>query len=84
MCLAIPSKVLSVEGKKAVVDMGGAEKEVSLRLVPSAKKDDYVLIHAGYAIEIISTGEAMETLRIIGHIAGLQQNDKKAVQGEEK
>lgn len=64
MCLAIPAKVISVEGDKAKVDFGEAViREVNVTLV-NAKVGDYVLVHAGYAIQVLEEEEALETLRL--------------------
>ncbi len=64
MCLAIPALVMSVEGSKANVDFGqGVLREVNVSLV-EAKIGDYVLVHAGYAIQIVEKNEALETLRL--------------------
>jgi hydrogenase expression/formation protein HypC len=64
MCLAIPALVMSVEGSKANVDFGqGVLREVNVSLV-EAKIGDYVLVHAGYAIQVVEKDEALETLRL--------------------
>lgn len=64
MCLAIPAKVMSLEGEKANVDFGqGVLREVNVSLV-EAKVGDYVLVHAGYAIQIIEEEDAKETLSL--------------------
>jgi len=64
MCLAIPAKVVEIEGDSARVDFGeGVLREVSVMLV-DAKVGDYVLVHAGYAIQVLSEEEARETLRL--------------------
>jgi hydrogenase expression/formation protein HypC len=64
MCLAIPAKVMSLNGDKASVDFGqGVLREVNVSLV-EAKLGDYVLVHAGYAIQIIEEKEAQETLNL--------------------
>jgi hydrogenase expression/formation protein HypC len=60
MCLAIPSKILKIKGQVADVDIGGNVKEVNIVLTPEAKVGDYVLLHAGYAIQIIDEKEAEE------------------------
>ncbi len=68
MCLAVPAKVLSVNGDKAKVDFGeGVLREVDVTIV-DAKVGDYVLVHAGYAIQKLSPEEAMETLRLWSEI----------------
>jgi hydrogenase expression/formation protein HypC len=64
MCLAIPAKVLSVKDETAQVDFGnGVLREVSVMLV-EARTGDYVLVHAGYAIQVLDEKEAEETLRL--------------------
>ena len=64
MCLAIPAKVMNLNGDKASVDFGqGVLREVNVTLV-EAKVGDYVLVHAGYAIQIIEEQEAKETLSL--------------------
>ncbi len=60
MCLAIPAKVIKIDGKKAEVDFGGNTREVSIVLTPQVKVGDYVLLHAGFAIQVIDEKEAQE------------------------
>ena len=77
MCLAIPAKVIEVSGAKAKVDFGeGVLREVNVSLV-EAKVGDYVLVHAGYAIQVISREEAMETLRLWREILEFQEEIEK-------
>jgi hydrogenase nickel incorporation protein HypA/HybF len=65
MCLAVPSKVISIDNDTAMIDVYGARKEVSILLLPETPKlGDYVLVHAGFAIQTIkaesfNTGEIM-------------------------
>ena len=68
MCLAIPAKVVSVRQEKAKVDFGeGVLREVNVPLV-KAKVGDYVLVHAGYAIQVLDEKEAQETIRLWNEI----------------
>jgi hydrogenase expression/formation protein HypC len=60
MCLAIPSKILSIKGNTAEIDVGGNTKEVNIILTPEAKVGDYVLLHAGFAIQVIDEQSAEE------------------------
>ena len=68
MCLAIPALVKSVNGFKAIVDIDGVTREISLQLTPEARIGDYVLLHTGYAISIIDAAEAEETLKLLRQI----------------
>ena len=64
MCLAMPAKILSLEADKAQVDFGqGVSREVNVSLV-DAKLGDYVLVHAGYAIQVLEEKDALETLSL--------------------
>jgi hydrogenase expression/formation protein HypC len=68
MCLAIPAKVVSVKEDKAKVDFGeGVLREVNVTLV-NAKVGNYVLVHAGYAIQVLDEKEALETLELWNEI----------------
>jgi hydrogenase expression/formation protein HypC len=68
MCLAIPAKVVSIKEDKAKVDFGeGVLREVNVTLV-KAKVGDYVLVHAGYAIQVLDEKEAQETIRLWNEI----------------
>lgn len=70
MCLAVPARITSIDadGVTAVVDMGGVTRETSLRLVPDARLGDYVLIHAGFAIQTLDEQDALETLRLFDQL----------------
>ncbi|MBN2071565.1 MAG: HypC/HybG/HupF family hydrogenase formation chaperone [Candidatus Krumholzibacteriota bacterium] len=65
MCLAIPMMVKEIDGDTAVVEAGGIRKNVRLDLVEGVNLGDYVMIHTGYAIEILDSKEAEETLELI-------------------
>jgi hydrogenase expression/formation protein HypC len=69
MCLAIPARVKSIEGVEAEVEIGGVSRKASIMLTPEAKVGDYVLLHTGYAINVIDEEEAQETLKIFEEIA---------------
>lgn len=83
MCLAVPGKLLSVdESGDAVVDMLGARREVSLRLVPDARVGDYVLVHAGFGIQVIDPAEAEQTIRIVRELDDLVAEELPLAEGE--
>jgi len=80
MCLAVPGKLLSVQGTDPLeltgrVSFGGIIKEVSLACAPEARPGDYVLVHVGVAIGVVDPEEAAETfryLRAMGELDGLE------------
>ncbi len=71
MCVAIPAKIISIDGLIAQVEVGGVSRQVSLQLTPAAKKGDYVLVHAGFAINIVDETEAQETLKLFAELERL-------------
>ena len=64
MCLAVPGKVLSLDGNKGIVEIGNMKREVFMHLVPEVAVNEYVLVHAGCAIEMVDEEEAKITLEI--------------------
>ena len=75
MCLAIPGLIKSIKDKEAEAEFGGITRRVSLWLTPEAKVGDYVLVHTGYAINILDEEEAEETLSMLEEIAGLAEEE---------
>jgi hydrogenase expression/formation protein HypC len=69
MCLGIPALVLERNGEMGRVDFGGTMREVNLSLV-DAKVGEYVIVHAGFAIQIISEKDALETLDLFRELYG--------------
>lgn len=66
MCLAIPAQVKTIDDNHvAVVDILGVTRQVALDLTPAAAVGDFVLVHAGFAIEVVSEQDAQETLNLI-------------------
>jgi hydrogenase expression/formation protein HypC len=70
MCLAVPGKILNIEGSDPLlvsgrVDFSGIVKQVNLAYVPEAKTGDYVLVHAGFAISVIDEEQASEVFRFL-------------------
>ncbi|MFQ6068375.1 MAG: HypC/HybG/HupF family hydrogenase formation chaperone [Candidatus Bathyarchaeia archaeon] len=75
MCLAIPARVVKVQGDMAEVDFGeGVLREVNIALV-EVKVDEYVLVHAGYAIQVIDRKEAEEMLRVWNEILKIEEQN---------
>ncbi len=73
MCLAIPALIKLIEDKEAEVEIGGIARRISLMLTPEAKVGDYVLLHTGYAINILDQEEAEETLKLLAEMAELAE-----------
>ena len=73
MCLAIPAKITAIDGTLATIDMGGVSRETSLLLLPEASLGDYVLVHAGFAIQAIDEEEAQETLKLFAEMLAQQE-----------
>jgi len=70
MCLAVPAKVLEITGSVARVAVGGVERDASLMLLPEAKLGDYVLVHAGFAMQIVKETDAEETYALLAEMKG--------------
>ena len=73
MCLAVPVKIISIDGDAAETEIAGVKRRVSIALTPEAKVGDYVLLHTGYAIGVIDEAEAEETLKLLEEIASLSE-----------
>jgi len=75
MCLGIPGKIISIYEdhgtKMAKVDFGGVTREVCIEVIPEAKPGDWTIIHAGFALNLLSEEEAQETLDILQQMAEL-------------
>lgn len=75
MCLAIPGKIIKIDtmNQSAVVDYGsGIKRNANISLV-DVKKGNYVLVHAGFAIQVLDGKEAKETIALFKEIASLQE-----------
>jgi hydrogenase expression/formation protein HypC len=68
MCLAIPMEVIMIEGETATCTIENVSVKVSVSLVPSVKVGNWVIVHAGFAIEILDEAEARETIRLFQEI----------------
>lgn len=70
MCLAIPMRVLEIEGDTGTVELGGVKRSVGLQFIENAQPGEYVIVHAGFAIQRLDVEEAEKTLALLGE-AGL-------------
>lgn len=75
MCLGVPGKILDTHESGSMrmgrIDYGGVVKEACLAYVPEAKTGDYVLVHAGFALNVLSPEEAEETLKVFRELGEL-------------
>ncbi|MBN8215253.1 MAG: HypC/HybG/HupF family hydrogenase formation chaperone [Spirochaetes bacterium] len=76
MCLAVPAKILERNGDEALIDMHGNRMKVSVQITPEAKVGDWLLVHAGFAIQILDEKEAEETWAIL---ADLQEASEESI-----
>lgn len=70
MCLAVPMKVVSVEGEAGTVELGGVQQPVNLTLLPEVQPGEYVIVHAGFALERLDEEEARRTIELINELTG--------------
>jgi hydrogenase expression/formation protein HypC len=68
MCWAIPARIIEIDGEVGKVELSGTIREVGLQLLPDAQVGDYVLVHAGFAIQKVDEEEARETLRLLDEV----------------
>lgn len=68
MCLAIPMKIKQLKDEFAEVETGKLTRTINIQMLPGLKRGDYVLVHAGFAIQKVNPKKAKETLRIIDEI----------------
>jgi hydrogenase expression/formation protein HypC len=77
MCLAVPGKILSIQGsdieRLARVSFGGIVKEVSLVYVPEASVGEYVIVHVGFALSVVDEAEALQTFEYLKQIGELEE-----------
>lgn len=77
MCLAIPARIVELEGDKAVVDAMGNRWKAKTTLLPGAKLGDLILIHAGFAISFVDEEEAKKTWQLIAEIDEFNKTPNK-------
>ncbi len=76
MCLAIPSRIIDIQDKVAIVDVDGVKREASIMLLEDVKKGDYVIVHAGFAISKLDEESAKQTLKELREM--LELSDQQA------
>ena len=76
MCLAIPSRITKIENNMATIDVDGVQREASLLLLEDARVGDYVIVHAGFAIQKLDESAAQETLDLLREaIAAVEKSE---------
>lgn len=76
MCLAVPAKIIDKKDLLATVEVNSVTREVSLMLLPEAVVEDWVLIHAGFAIQTIDEEEARKTLELLKEIERYEELER--------
>ncbi|SFL46856.1 HypC/HybG/HupF family hydrogenase formation chaperone [Pelosinus propionicus] len=76
MCLAVPGKILARQDMLATIEVGGVTRKVSVMLLPDAQVGDFVLMHAGFAVQVIDEEEAQKTLALFKELEQYAEHDK--------
>lgn len=74
MCLAVPSRLIEVKDALGTIDVNGVTRDVSLILVPDAKVGDWLLVHAGFGVQIIDEEEAEATMEAFRELERLEED----------
>ena len=69
MCLAIPSKIVAINDSIGTLDVDGVKREVSLLMLENPRVGDWVIVHAGFAIQTLDESAALETLKLLKEAA---------------
>ncbi len=76
MCLAIPAKIVKLyDENKALIDVGGIEREISVALLDEVSIGDFVIVHVGYALSLLDEEDAKETLALFEEISKLNEKE---------
>jgi hydrogenase expression/formation protein HypC len=78
MCLAVPMRIESIAGDTATVDIGGTQRDVNVAFIEDPSIGEYVLVHAGFAIQKIGEEEAAETVRLLNKLAEHARKDQQS------
>jgi len=72
MCLSVPAQIIKIDGQMADVSIGGALFKAGLQMVENVSVGDYILLHAGFAIQKISEEDALETIKLLKEMDDLE------------
>ena len=75
MCLAVPGKVLEIDGPRAMCDFNGIQRKATIALLPDVKVGDYVIVHAGCAISKMNEAEALASLKAFMELSEIDEFD---------
>lgn len=78
MCLGIPLKIIEINDKEAIGELNGVKRKVRVDLLPNLKLGDYVMVHAGFAIEIMNEEAAKDTLDAVKEIEEIMKDELKS------
>lgn len=68
MCLGVPLKIIKIHGKEAVGEINNISKKIRIDFVPQAKIGDFVMVHAGFALDLMEEEDAKETIDILNQV----------------
>ncbi len=74
MCLAVPGRIVSINGQNAMIDFGGVQREANVSLI-EPKVGEYVVVHAGFAIQVVDEEEAKETIKLWEELMASQEQE---------
>lgn len=69
MCLGVPTRIVAIDGDRAIGEVGGVQREISIVMTPGVRIGDYVIVHAGFAIQVLEREAAEQTLEIFTEMA---------------
>jgi len=72
MCLGVPVKIIEKKGKEGIAEFKGVKRRISLELLDEVKVGDYVILHAGFAIQRLDKEDALETLKLFEELEKLE------------
>jgi len=79
MCLGIPLKIIEINGMEAIGEMNGVKNKMRIDLLPNVKLNDYVMVHAGFGIEIINDTLAKETIETLMELEAVMDEGENKV-----
>jgi len=79
MCLGIPLKIIEINGMEAIGEMNGVKNKIRIDLLPKVKLNDYVMVHAGFGIEIINDTLAKETIETLMELEAVMDEGENKV-----